>query len=67
MSFNITDKVWWVGMVDWELWKFHGEEYTMQRGASHSAHLVRDEGVFLGPYKEEFVANLRFEQQGWTK
>ena len=27
MGIRITDKVTWVGKVDWELQKFHGEEY----------------------------------------
>jgi len=66
MSFNINDTVSWVGKVDWELRKFHGEEYTTQRGTSYNAYLVRDEKTVLidtvwGPYKEEFVANLEKE------
>jgi len=47
MSFNITDKVSWVGKVDWEPRKFHGEEYTTQRDASYDACLVRDEKTVL--------------------
>ncbi|OPY13043.1 MAG: Anaerobic nitric oxide reductase flavorubredoxin [Syntrophus sp. PtaB.Bin001] len=63
MSFNIADSVSWVGKVDWELRKFHGEEYTTQRGTSYNAYLVRDEKTVLidtvwEPYGEEFVANL---------
>lgn len=63
MSFHITDSVSWVGKVDWELRKFHGEEYTTQRGTSYNAYLVRDEKTALidtvwGPFKEEFVADL---------
>jgi flavorubredoxin len=63
MSFSITDSVSWVGKVDWELRKFHGEEYTTQRGTSYNAYLVRDEKNVLidtvwEPYGEEFLANL---------
>lgn len=30
MSFKVTDNVTWVGKIDWELKKFHGEEYSTQ-------------------------------------
>ena len=31
MHFEIKDSVFWVGKIDWELRKFHGEEYSAQR------------------------------------
>jgi len=47
MSFNITDTVSWVGKVDWEIRKFHGEEFTTQRGTSYNAYLIRGEKTVL--------------------
>ncbi len=66
MGFRITDTVSWVGKVDWETRKFHGEEYTMQRGTSYNAYLVRGGKTALidavwGPFAEEFVENLQKE------
>jgi len=66
MSFKITDTVSWVGKVDWEIRKFHGEEFTTQRGTSYNAYLIRGEKTVLidtvwGPFSEEFVDNLQKE------
>ena len=33
MKFEITPSVHWVGKIDWELRKFHGEEYSTHRGS----------------------------------
>jgi flavorubredoxin len=52
--------------VDWDLTKFHGEEYSTHKGSTYNAYLVRDEKnvlidtVWL-PYTEEFVDNLQKE------
>jgi flavorubredoxin len=43
MSFPIADKVLWVGKIDWELRRFHGEEYSAHRGSTYDSHLIRDE------------------------
>ena len=43
MKKTITDRVSWVGKVDWELTTFHGEEYSTWRGSSYNSYLVRDE------------------------
>ena len=66
MSFKLTDSVTWVGKIDWELQKFHGEEYSTFRGSSYNSYLVRDEKTVLidtvyGPYAGEFVENLARE------
>ncbi len=66
MSFKITENVTWVGKIDWDLTKFHGEEYSTHKGSTYNAYLVRDEKnvlidtVWL-PYTEEFVDNLQKE------
>lgn len=64
MSFKITDKVTWVGKIDWDLKVFHGEEYSTDRGSSYNAYLVRDKKTALidtvwMPYDNEFVSNLK--------
>jgi anaerobic nitric oxide reductase flavorubredoxin len=66
MGKRITDKVTWVGKVDWELRKFHGDEYSTHRGSSYNAYLVRDQKTALidtvwKPFDKEFVANLKKE------
>ncbi|MGB5823797.1 MAG: anaerobic nitric oxide reductase flavorubredoxin [Proteocatella sp.] len=66
MSFKINEKVTWVGKIDWELKRFHGDEYSTDRGSSYNAYLVRDEKTVLidtvwKPYDSEFVENLKQE------
>jgi flavorubredoxin len=63
---KITDKVTWVGKVDWELKNFHGHEYSTNKGSSYNSYLIRDEKTVLIdtvwlPYDKEFVANLKRE------
>jgi anaerobic nitric oxide reductase flavorubredoxin len=66
MSLKITENVTWVGKVDWELRKFHGEEYSTHKGSTYNSYLVRDEKnvlidtVWL-PFAQEFVNNLTRE------
>lgn len=66
MSKKLTDKVTWVGKVDWELNRFHGEEYSTHRGSTYNSYLIRDEKTALIdtvwlPYDKEFVKNLKDE------
>lgn len=66
MSFKMTDKVTWVGKIDWELRRFHGDEYSTDRGSSYNSYLIRDEKTVLidtvwEPYAKEFVENLKRE------
>jgi len=63
MGFTIKNNVSWVGKIDWELRKFHGDEYSTHRGSSYNSYLVREEKVALidtvwGPFDTEFVENL---------
>lgn len=62
----ITDKVTWVGKVDWELQSFHGPELSTHRGSSYNAYLIRDKKNVLidtvwQPYDKEFVTRLKEE------
>ncbi len=66
MSRKITNKVTWVGKTDWELKKFHGDEFTTVNGSSYNSYLVRDKKTVLIdtawlPYDKEFVKNLKEE------
>ena len=64
MSFAITDRVRWVGKIDWELKTFHGEEYSTHRGSSYNSYLIQDEKTVLidtvwEPFADEYVENLK--------
>ncbi len=66
MSFNIKNNIFWVGKVDWELRKFHGNEYSTHRATTYNSYLIREENVALidtvwMPYSKEFVKNLTEE------
>lgn len=67
MTFKISDSVTWVGKVDWELRKFHGEELSAHRGSSYNSYLVRGKektaliDTVWEPFAKEFVANLKKE------
>jgi len=66
MAFRIKDNITWVGKIDWELRKFHGEEYSTHRGSSYNSYLIQDEKIALidtvwGPFADEFVDNLKKE------
>lgn len=63
MSFTITESITWVGKIDWELRKFHGEEYSTHCGSTYNSYLIRDERVALidtvwGKYSDEYVTGL---------
>lgn len=67
MAKKITDRVTWVGKIDWELKRFHGDEYSTNRGSSYNSYIVRGtektvliDTVWL-PYDKEFVARLKEE------
>jgi anaerobic nitric oxide reductase flavorubredoxin len=47
MSFQIKNNVLWVGKIDWELRKFHGNEYSTHRGSSYNSYLIREDKVAL--------------------
>ena len=66
MSINVKNNVHWVGKIDWELRKFHGDEYSTHRGSTYNAYLIKEEKVALvetvwTPFSKEFVANLAGE------
>ena len=58
--------MYWVGKTDWELRKFHGDEYSTHRGSTYNSYLIREEKNVLidtvwMPFSKEFVENLSKE------
>ena len=63
MHFPVTDIVTWVGKTDWELRKFHGEEYSTHRGSTYNSYLVQDQKTALidtvwAPFAKSYVEEL---------
>ncbi|NLB35487.1 MAG: anaerobic nitric oxide reductase flavorubredoxin [Elusimicrobia bacterium] len=66
MRKQVKNNVSWVGKVDWELEKFHGEEYSTHKGSTYNSYLIEEEKTVLIdtvwlPFGEEFVENLAKE------
>ncbi|HCY84158.1 MAG TPA: MBL fold hydrolase [Desulfobacteraceae bacterium] len=64
MSFTVKNNIQWVGKIDWELRKFHGDEYSTHRGSSYNSYLIREEKTALidtvwTPFAKEYVENLK--------
>jgi len=63
---KIKNNVYWVGKVDWELRKFHGDEYSTHRGSTYNSYLIQEEKTVLidtvwTPFAKEFITNLAAE------
>jgi len=59
---KVTDRVWWVGAVDWGLREFHG--YKTGRGTTYNAYLVLGDKVTLvdtvkAAFREEMLGRIR--------
>ncbi len=66
MSLKIKNNVYWVGKIDWELRKFHGNEYSTHRGSTYNSYLIKENKTVLidtvwKPFSKEFVKNLAKE------
>jgi flavorubredoxin len=58
---RITDRVWWVGAIDWNIRDFHG--YTTRRGSTYNAYLVMADKVTLmdtvkAPFRDEMLSRI---------
>lgn len=66
MRKKIKNNTYWLGKVDWELQKFHGDEYSTHKGSTYNSYLVQEQKnvlidtVWL-PFADEFVENLSME------
>ncbi|HAM41554.1 MAG TPA: MBL fold hydrolase [Candidatus Omnitrophica bacterium] len=63
MKLQIKNNVSWIGKIDWELRKFHGDEYSTHRGSTYNSYLIEEEKVAVvdtvwAPFAKEYVANL---------
>ena len=41
MKKQVKNNVYWVGKVDWELRKFHGNEYSTHKGSTYNSYLIK--------------------------
>ncbi len=58
---RITDKVYWVGAIDWAIRDFHG--YATPRGTTYNAFLIIDEKITLidtvkRPFMDELLSRI---------
>ncbi len=66
MHIKIKNNVDWVGVRDWELQKFHGNEYSADHGSTYNSYLIREKKTVLidtvwKPFAKEYVKNLESE------
>ena len=47
MRKHVKGNVSWVGYIDWELEKFHGDDYSIKNGSSQNAYLIEEEKTVL--------------------
>jgi flavorubredoxin len=58
---QVTDDVWWVGAIDWNIRDFHG--YQTKRGSTYNAYLILADKITLidtvkAPFREEMMARI---------
>ncbi len=59
---KVSERVWWVGVIDWTIRDFHG--YGTPRGTTYNAYLVLGEKPILidtvkKPFLEELLSRIR--------
>ncbi len=64
MVTEIKKGIYWVGVTDWGLRHFHGQELSTHRGSTYNAYLILDEKAVLvdtvwGPFADELIENIR--------
>ncbi len=58
---KMTDDIWWVGAIDWNIRDFHG--YVTKRGSTYNAYLIMADKPTLidtvkAPFREEMMARI---------
>jgi len=58
---RISDRVYWVGAIDWVIRDFHG--YNTKRGSTYNAYLILADKITLidtvkAPFKEEMLSRI---------
>lgn len=66
MKVHVKNNINWVGKVDWDLRKFHGDEYSTHKGSSYNSYLIQEEKTVLidtvwKPFAKEYIENLKSE------
>jgi len=66
MVLKVKNNVYWVGKIDWDLRKFHGNELSTHRGSTYNSYLIKEEKVALvdtvwNPFAKEFIQELAKE------
>lgn len=66
MHIKVKNNVTWIGKIDWELRKFHGDEYSTHKGTTYNSYLIKEQKTALietvwKPFSKEFVDNLEKE------
>ena len=66
MKKKIKNNVYWVGITDWDLRSFHGNDYSTHSGSSYNSYLIQEEKTVLidtvwAPFADQFVENLEEE------
>lgn len=64
MITELKKDVYWVGVVDWGIRSFHGQELSTHRGSSYNAYLIMDEKIALvdtvwSPFTKQFLENIK--------
>jgi flavorubredoxin len=56
-AIKVTDRIWWVGAVDWQVRNFHG--YLTSRGTTYNAYLLMADRITLfDTVKEPFFGEM---------
>ncbi len=58
---RLTDRVWWVGAIDWNIRDFHG--YLTKRGSTYNAYLILADKITLidavkAPFRKELMERI---------
>jgi anaerobic nitric oxide reductase flavorubredoxin len=66
MNIPVKNNVFWIGKIDWELRKFHGNEYSTHKGSTYNSYLIKEEKNIIidtvwKPFAKEYVENLEKE------
>jgi len=53
-AIKITENIYWVGAIDWDLRNFHG--YLTQRGSTYNSYLILDDKITLIDNVKDYLA-----------
>ncbi len=64
MAIEIKNNIYWVGIIDWEIRKFHGDEYSTHKGSTYNSYLIKGEKNVLietvwKPFSKQYVKDLQ--------